>query len=730
MKNRLFIVLILFPFSLLGVETDHWESPVKLGNICRYLVPSAPVDATWTLPGYDDAAWNSGPGGVGYEDNDDPTTIDPTLSVYCRYRFTLPDPSVVAELILDVDFDDGFVAYLNGTELARYHLGAGGSTTTWDQQADGLHEALRFRGLDPMRFNLEEADLDLLVAGENVLSIEVHNESIGSSDLSSNVYLHAGISSEEHFFADPPSWMFPPFTNDSTLLPLMVINTEGQEIPDEPRIIARMGLIDNGYGSYNSTNDPMNEYDGQISIERRGESSSMYPKKSYSIETQTDSGTNNNISLLGLPEENDFILYGPFGDKSQIRNVISYRLFEQMGHYAPRTRFIELVVNNDYRGLYVLTEKIKRDRNRVDMARLTPSDTASPDITGGYLLRVDKTSGMDPSAYWQSSIQPPIQGYGSVQYQYFDPKYDELTTFQRSYIRNHMFKFEQALVSSNYRDPVNGYQAYLDIPSFVDIMILNEFTKDVDGFRLSHYFYKQRDDRGGKLVQGPPWDYNLTFGNNDFAGDINSPSYWVYTKGMTIYWWARLMQDNWFRNQLYCRWDQLSSSILDPGNVSMMIDGILYDVEDAIHRNYSRWPVFGIYVWPNSFVGNNYEEEEAYLRNWIGDRLSWMDARWSGLCVPVSTGDEPAIPEPGILKVYPNPSDLSRTFVSIPLSDASSIYIRLIDMKGELVFESGIQLSYGKFVYQLPDLSMLPSGVYTLEVNDGISRMVSRIIRQ
>ncbi|MCK4750603.1 MAG: CotH kinase family protein, partial [Bacteroidales bacterium] len=612
------------------------------------------------------------------------------------------------------------------------NMGAYGSPTTWDQLADGHHNALMPEGLDPMRFHLGQAGLDLLVTGENLLSIEAHNVSAVSSDLSSNIYLHAGISSETHFFNDPPDWFTapPPFPVDSSLLPLMVINTEGVQIPDEPRITARMGLIYNGEGKYQTVDDPLNAYDGQISIERRGESSSMYPKTSYSIETQTDSGTNNNVSLLGLPEENDYVLYGPYGDKSQIRNVISYSLFEQMGHYAPRTRLIELVINNDYKGLYVLTEKIKRDQNRVDMARLTPSDTAAPDITGGYILRVDKTSGMDPSEYWDSNVQPPIQGYGIVRYQYFVPGYDELTTSQRSYIRNYMESFEQVLVSSGFQDPLTGYRSYLDIPSFIDLMILNEFTKDVDAFRLSHYFYKQRDDRGGKIVQGPPWDYNLTFGNNDFTEDIDNTSNWIYNKTMTIYWWARLMQDSWFRNQLYCRWDQLYASILDPSNVSMMVDDILYDLNDAINRNYERWPVFGIYVWPNSFVGNNYPEEEEYLRSWIDDRLSWMELKWGGLCVPVSTGGAPVIQEAGILKVYPNPSNLSHTFVSIPFSDASSVHIRLFDMKGRLAFESEVQNSNAEFAYQLPDLSTLPGGVYTLEVNDGATRMVARVIKQ
>ncbi|MCK4746872.1 MAG: hypothetical protein KAT15_07555, partial [Bacteroidales bacterium] len=121
MRIGLFITLTLFPLGLLGGDIDHWETPVRSGSICSYLVPSAPVDVTWTERGFDDTAWESGPGGVGYGDDDDSTLIDASLSVYCRYRFNLSDTSVVSDLILDVDFDDGFVAFLNGTELARYN---------------------------------------------------------------------------------------------------------------------------------------------------------------------------------------------------------------------------------------------------------------------------------------------------------------------------------------------------------------------------------------------------------------------------------------------------------------------------------------------------------------------------------------------------------------------------------------------------------------------------------
>jgi hypothetical protein len=690
------------------------------------------VDASWTDPDFDDSGWTNATGGVGYGDEDDNTIISQAISVYCRYDFTLTSTDIIADLILDMDFDDGFVAYLNGTELARSNMGGAGSPTSWDQSSGGLHEASLYQGLNPDRFILEDSIQDLLITGSNVLALEVHNESTTSSDLSSNLYLHAGISNSGSYFWPTPSWFYPPLTFDSTLLPLVVINTGGEQIPDEPRITAHMKLVNNGTGSYNGFDDPGNEYDGQISIELRGESSlGLYPKKSYSLETQTDTGSNNNVSLLGLPVENDWVLYAPYGDKSLIRNVLSYGLFEQMGHYAPRTRFVEVVVNEDYKGIYILTEKIKRDRNRVDMAKLRPEDIAGNELTGGYLLRIDKISGMADYEYWKSPVMPTEPGYEQVVYQYFDPDYQELNETQRQYIRDHMLEFETALISRDFKDPARGYRAYLDMPSFLDLTILNEFTKDVDAFRLSHYFYKHKDSDGGKLVTGPPWDYNLTFGNSNFLLDVQEPENWVHTIPITIYWWPRIMEDYWFRRELRCRWDDLYSTVLSSDHLHGIIDSTIMVMGASIPRNFQRWPILGVHVWPNSYVGNSYSDEEWFLRNWIDDRLEWLNSKWGGVCWPLSDDPEQVIPPSQSARVYPNPSDLSHAYVDLNGFIGSELSIRVIDMSGRVVFHAEAGYADGEFAYALPDLSFLSSGVYTLEIIGGEQgRILCKMIRE
>ncbi len=176
----------------------------------------------------------------------------------------------------------------------------------------------------------------------------------------------------------------------SSNLPIIVIKTDSQEIVDESRIKANMGIINNGEGMINHITDPYNDYSGKISIEIRGSTSQSFLKKSYGFETQYESGENRNVSLINLPEENDWILYAPYSDKTLIRNILAYRLARELGHYAPRTKLCELIVNGEYRGVYVLIEKIKRDKNRVDISELNPDEISGDDVSGGYILKIDK----------------------------------------------------------------------------------------------------------------------------------------------------------------------------------------------------------------------------------------------------------------------------------------------------------------------------------------------------
>ena len=212
----------------------------------------------------------------------------------------------------------------------------------------------RYQGGNPEVFMLYENDLgEVLYAGENVLAIEVHNVNETSSDMSGLFYLSFELNNGLSYYGEPPEWFYLPTEFSFSHLPIIVVNTSGQEIPNENKITAHMGIIDNGPGETNYLSDPYNHYDGFIGIEIRGSSTTWFPKKQFAVETRDSLGENNNISLFGMPEENDWIFNAPYTDKSLMRNVIIYKMARDAGRYASRTHYFELVINGDYKGLYL-----------------------------------------------------------------------------------------------------------------------------------------------------------------------------------------------------------------------------------------------------------------------------------------------------------------------------------------------------------------------------------------
>lgn len=229
-------------------------------------------------------------------------------------------------------------------------------------------------------------------------------------------------------------------------IPIVVIESNGGfPIPDEPKIKAHFKVIDHGPGQLNFASDSGNIYDGNAGIEIRGAYSAQLPQKPYGFETRNEAAENLNVSLLGLPEENDWILLANYNDKSFLRNALAGHLFRSMGHYAPRTRHCEVFVNNSYEGIYVLTEKIKRDKNRVDIATLLESENSGDDVTGGYIFKTDYYSSEDS---WTSSYPPFDKPEGRVHFVYYYPKPDVITEDQKSYLQDYVDSFEEILHGS------------------------------------------------------------------------------------------------------------------------------------------------------------------------------------------------------------------------------------------------------------------------------------------
>ena len=452
----------------------------------------------------------------------------------------------------------------------------------------------------------------------------------------------------------------------SSNLPVFIIDTHGQMIKDDIRIIADMGIIYNGEGNRNALTDPYNHYNGRINIELRGSSSQQFPKKQYAFETQDSLGNNLNVSFLGMPEENDWILYAPYSDKSLMRNVLIYQLSNKVGRYASRTRFCELILNDEYMGVYVLMEKIKRDKNRVSISKLTSDEISGDDLTGGYIIKIDKMAGENIDG-WYSIFPPYLNAPQRILYQYHYPKADDIITEQQNYIQDVIYNFEQLMFSSEYADPVNGYPISIDVDSFVDYFILNELAKNVDAYRLSTFIYKDKDSINGKLFMGPIWDFNLAFGNADYYSAAYVDGFFInylsenanfkaYDGFQMPFWWKKLIADQYFSNKLYDRWQELRGGILKVESIFHSVDSLTVLLDESKARNFARWPILGTYIWPNAYIGQTYKNEIDYLKQWIDDRINWMDENMYDFCNTCVSSEMESFPKYfSICHNYPNP---------------------------------------------------------------------------
>ena len=407
-----------------------------------------------------------------------------------------------------------------------------------------------------------------------------------------------------------------------------VINTLGGEIVDEPKIPSALTI---------KKKDTI-FYSGNIGIEIRGESSQYFDKKSYGFETWDENYEDMDVSLLDFPEEEDWILYGPYSDKSLIRNKLIYELSNQMGMYASRTQFIELSINSEYKGLYVFMEKLKRDKNRINISKLKETDLDENSISGGYIIKIDKSDMEDGSYTDYNSFKSNYDVFGNINgdklifFNYEYPKPSDIHSDQKNYIQNYFHEFEDALSSNNFIDPNIGYRKYINEESFIDFFILNELANNVDGYRLSTYLYKDRDE---KMNIGPIWDFNLSFGNADYCGGERY-DVWCYKFNERClgdfwnvpFWWDRLLEDESFVTKLKTRWNDLRTNILSNENIISMVNekySLLKNETNVANNNFNKWKIFGIYIWPNSFIGNNYFEEIEFLKNWIINRTAWLD---------------------------------------------------------------------------------------------------------
>ena len=811
---------------------------INQGDEFKYLIPNSEPNFNWKELSFNDSSWSSGFSGFGYGDDDDATIIqNNTESIYLRKKFTINDITSISSLILDLDYDDAFVAYINGIEVARANIN--GLPPAYNSGTITDHEAEMYSGGSPERFMITDFN-SVLIEGENILTIQAHNISETSSDFTIIPFLSAIFSTTNNTGIEPPAILgltannlhtnfkissssetlrlfdtsgtlvseiiaenlpkntsigasiyngeivsyadtTPGFRNSSqeylgsiqnevifsnegglineplslilsgnsseevirytigdndptenspiysnpieiyqtttvraqifsdnylpspvytqsytfnnsqftdSNLPIIIINTEnGAEIPDEPKILGTMKIIQRPNGARNfltdANNDEYLDYSGTIGIETRGSSSQALPKKPYGFDTLEDDGLEDKgVKLLGMPKEDDWILNSFAFDDSMMRDYISYEMTRQMGQYAANLKYCEVVLNGDYIGLYALSEKIKRDGDRVNIAKLSDDENSLPELSGGYLIQTDRPDEEDPQAWYNN-------GAGYI---HEKPNSDDITQTQSSYIEG---VFRSLDNNSNNSNITTGYPSIIDIPSFVDYILMAEITSNVDAYALSTYYHK---DRGGKLRAGPVWDYNLTFGNDlfDFFGfnfDRSFTDVWQFQYSNTgSFFWGSLFYDSTFQCYLSKRFNDLTKEgqPLNYNYISNLIDATVVLISEATIRENNRWQTI-----------EDFSGEIANMKVWIQERITWMRNNLSSFseCNSIQT------PSLVISKISYNPLETdafpeSKDLEFIEIQNTGST---TVDLTGLYLSKLGVSYQFEENAFILPE---------------------------
>lgn len=437
-------------------------------------------------------------------------------------------------------------------------------------------------------------------------------------------YIPGPLSQEGYIFADSSLSSF-----DSDL-PIIVLDTFDTELVryDTNFTTATFAAFDPilANGGRASLSDTQSA-GGNSGIHYRGESSQLggFNKLNLAFETRNTEGADKDVALLGMPAGSDWALHASEIDRTFMREQLPHRLFRDLGRYSPRTRPVEVFLNQgggnitqaDYRGVYILVERIRRGKDRVDIAKLEPTENAALDVTGGFIFKSDKS---DPG---DVRVSTPNAGNFAITY----PKEDDITPAQKDYLQNYLRDFELALEGPNFADPDIGYAAYIDVQSWVDMHVIQELAKEVDSYRFSTFYYK---DKGGKIVCGPLWDYDRSFGNVNSSGVDDPEGWWGGPGGTRGVFWERLFEDPNFEQLFIDRWQELMDSTLSVPYLNTLIDQMAAEVDEAKGRNYAPtgpWPLAN--VTRSHLTFPTYVQHVNYVRDWLGDRLAWVETQFT-----------------------------------------------------------------------------------------------------
>ena len=398
-------------------------------------------------------------------------------------------------------------------------------------------------------------------------------------------------------------------------LPIININTNNQQIPGLSKLSNEylITTIDIYDGGNNKTVLGENGISKNIRLKYRGRSSLYFDKKGYLIKFINENNQKENVSFLGMPKESDWVLHGPFIDKTLIRNYMWYNIGQEIMGEAPKNRFVELYVDNQYQGLYLAIEAVTRN----DESRVIMSKKDKKSIATSYLLQVDvdivnEVTKLNSFSIYTNKLESKPDKKIDIEIVY--PDEEELTSDVKKYISDDFSKFEKTIYSYDYKE----YEKYIDVDNFIDYFIINEFTQNYDVGYTSTYIYK---DIAGKLKMYI-WDFNSA--NNNYEQDLLKENQ-TFKLQETI-WYEMLMKDPKFVEKVIKRYKELRKTYLSEEYLYKYIDETVEYLGPAVDRNFSIWSYdASAYSFVPHFIPTNHNEAIEQLKSAIKERGTWMD---------------------------------------------------------------------------------------------------------
>ena len=498
-------------------------------------------------------------------------------------------------------------------------------------------------------------------------------------------------------------------------LPIVFIDTKGECLDQNvtEKIPATMKVLD---GATNNVADSAKGTRYDIGIKVRGQSSAKFPKPGYSIEVRDEKGEGMDVSLFGLPPADDWVLHGPYVDKSMMRNALAHWLFRQAGHYSPRTKHFDLYINGVYRGVYVLIEKIKRGKYRVNVSKLKETDISGDDVTGGYIWAFDKT-GTNTGGMGMDDVNKEgfrtADGLNVIMHY---PKKENLQTEQQAYLKKYLEDLENLFKNGKNG---SGYENYVDMTSALDYVLHEEVTNNSDSYWCSFFLHKPKDSKGGKVTLGPAWDFNLAMSNGGGMGSTSTDGWQIENPqkqgqgGMMMMgsnlkapnWLIGMWKDSHYQSELKKRWAELRSGVWHTKTMDVYLDSMKVYLTKAADRNFKRWPNLGQGsgqgdpdpepmkfcnnqnqggqnqnpwgMWGGGGGGitmggnnaNTWDGEFEHLRKKMKERMQWMD-RQLGFTEP----SQPIVTEPVIhLPPWQNDTAVMSMYRSVQMENLSRL---------------------------------------------------------